>query len=524
MNRVGKERRNNLNKHQLKNDENKFKKKNKIKSKKFKRIKIVLIILLILIVFTAIKTGIFIANWQSLAQDMISNTPSQVLDIQGNVIAEFGTNKNTKNVSFNEMPDNLKNAYVAIEDQRFYKHSGVDFPRTAAAIFSYIRNLGSSSFGGSTITQQLVKNLTGDNSSKVSRKINEWIKAFAIEGVLDKDEILEAYLNIIYVGPNLYGVEMGSNYYFNKSVSELDLAECAFLAGINNSPNSYNPFDDENVTYVINSNVAFCKENKYAIVLTSNHKYVLKKAYCFNEPELIQDVVITEDENFAFVIYWGNLFVIDLKKDYCIESIPLIGTNNAIVNGNSIFYVNIHKNMPIISQVSVNSGGELEENRFKYTDESLAPKYFGVALGRKFVIVHPSSNYKDVIYCNSEKFCDIDCKHSNTKYNVIYDAFSKTWLVINEEGYIVIIKQDGTFDKFKLNDEIEVLVKNIRYVKGNIYIPNDGCLWIISVKDQFKCKKMECHKIMTSASRICKVDRNGFTVVTDGKLYVIRRG
>ena len=245
MNRVGKERRNNLNKHQLKNDENKFEKENKIKSKKFKRIKIVLIILLILIVFTAIKTGIFIANWQSLAQDMISNTPSQVLDIQGNVIAEFGTNKNTKNVSFNEMPDNLKNAYVAIEDQRFYKHSGVDFPRTAAAIFSYIRNLGSSSFGGSSITQQLVKNLTGDNSSKVSRKINEWIKAFAIEGVLDKDEILEAYLNIIYVGPNLYGVEMGSNYYFNKSVSELDLAECAFLAGINNSPNSYNPFDDE---------------------------------------------------------------------------------------------------------------------------------------------------------------------------------------------------------------------------------------------------------------------------------------
>ena len=213
-----------------------------------------------------------------------------------------------------------------------------------------------------------------------------------------------------------------------------------------------------------------------------------------------------------------------MKKDHCIQFILLKGTNNAIVNGNSIFYVDIHKNKPIISQVSVNSGGELEENRFKYTDKSLAPKYFGVAFSRKFVIVQPSSKYKDVIYCNSEKFCDIDCKHSNTKYNVIYDDFSKTWLVINEEGYVVIIKQDGTFDKFKLNDEIEVLVKNIRYVKGNIYIPNDGCLWIISVKDQFKCKKMECHKFMTSASRICKVDRNGFTVVTDGKLYVIRRG
>lgn len=287
---------------------------------------------------------------------------------------------------------------------------------------------------------------------------------------------------------------------------------------------SFNPFSVEDETYAINSNVALCIEKKYAIVLTSNHQYILKDSCFFNEPESIQDVVITEDENFAFVIYWRILFIIDLKKDHCIQFILLKGTNNAIVNGNSIFYVDIHKNKPIISQVSVNSGGELEENRFKYTDKSLAPKYFGVAFSRKFVIVQPSSKYKDVIYCNSEKFCDIDCKHSNTKYNVIYDDFSKTWLVINEEGYVVIIKQDGTFDKFKLNDEIEVLVKNIRYVKGNIYIPNDGCLWIISVKDQFKCKKMECHKFMTSASRICKVDRNGFTVVTDGKLYVIRRG
>lgn len=245
MNRIRNERKNNLNKHHLKDDGDKFEKENKIKTKKFKKLKIILIILLILIIFTAIKTGIFIANWQSLAQDMVSNTPSQVLDTEGNVIAKFGTNKNTKNISINEMPDNLKNAYISIEDQRFYKHSGVDFPRTAAAIFSYIRNLGSSSFGGSSITQQLVKNLTGDNSSKISRKINEWIKAFALEDVLDKDEILESYLNIIYVGPNLYGVEMGANYYFNKSVTELNLAECAFLAGINNSPNSYNPFDDK---------------------------------------------------------------------------------------------------------------------------------------------------------------------------------------------------------------------------------------------------------------------------------------
>lgn len=176
---------------------------------------------------------------------MISNTSSIVLDTDGKTIAEIGNSKIRSNISISKMPDYLKNAYISIEDQRFYKHSGVDLPRTSAAIFSYIKNLGSSSFGGSSITQQLVKNLTGNNSSKITRKINEWIKAFALENVLEKDEILEAYLNIIYVGPNIYGVEMGAKYYFNKSVSDLSLAECAFLAGINNAPNSYNPFSEK---------------------------------------------------------------------------------------------------------------------------------------------------------------------------------------------------------------------------------------------------------------------------------------
>lgn len=225
---------------------NRISKEEKIeKNKKFKLWKIILLAILALIIITAIKTGIYISSWQKMAQDMIANSPSQVLDTDGKVIADLGNSKNTKNISLSEMPDNLKNAYISIEDQRFYKHSGVDLPRTGAAILSYIKNLGSSSFGGSSITQQLVKNLTGDNSSKITRKINEWIKAFGIEGVLEKDEILEAYLNIIYVGPNIYGVELGAKYYFNKSASELTLEECAFLAGINNSPNSYNPFGDK---------------------------------------------------------------------------------------------------------------------------------------------------------------------------------------------------------------------------------------------------------------------------------------
>lgn len=210
-----------------------------------KKLKYIFGVICITIIALAIRFGLYISSWQNLAKDMIYNSPSTVFDTDGKIIAKIGNSKRTKNVPLSKIPDNLINAYISIEDQRFYSHSGVDLPRTAAAVFTYVRNLGSSSFGGSSITQQLVKNLTGDNSSTVIRKVNEWIKAFALEAVLEKDEILQAYLNIIYVGPNIYGVELGANYYFNKEVSELDLAECAFLAGINNLPNSYNPFGDK---------------------------------------------------------------------------------------------------------------------------------------------------------------------------------------------------------------------------------------------------------------------------------------
>lgn len=249
-----------------------------VKSKKLKFLKFVIIAIPILIVFLAIKTGISVASWQNLAQDMISNTSSTVLDTNGKVIAEIGNAKITSNISISEIPDYLKNAYVSIEDQRFYKHSGVDLPRTSAAIFSYIKNLGSSSFGGSSITQQLVKNLTGDNSSKITRKINEWIKAFAIEGVLEKDEILEAYLNIIYVGPNIYGVDMGAKYYFNKEISDLSLAECAFLAGINNAPNAYNPFGEKDTKEKISNRTKTVLSKMLELEYINNEEFEVAKS------------------------------------------------------------------------------------------------------------------------------------------------------------------------------------------------------------------------------------------------------
>ena len=209
---------------------------------KKKIIKILIRVLIIVIIILFILFIISLIRFTSIAKQMVKNAPSIIVDTSEEKIGEIGSERNRKNISFEEMPDNLKNAYVAIEDERFYKHGGVDIKRTGAATLNYIFSFGKASFGGSTITQQLVKNLTGNTKATVTRKVDEWTKAMALEVALSKEEILEAYLNVIYVGPNVYGVETGAEYYFSKHAKDLSLEECAFLAGINHAPNAYNPF------------------------------------------------------------------------------------------------------------------------------------------------------------------------------------------------------------------------------------------------------------------------------------------
>ena len=226
-----------------KNAENDVDYKKAIRKKKIK--KIIITVIIVVIVILAIILGISAYNWKQITTDMFTNENSVVVDSDGNVIAELGSERKKIKIENEDMPENLKNAYVSIEDERYYRHHGVDIKRTGSAIINYVIHMGNSSFGGSTITQQLVKNLTGDNSGSISRKVKEWWKAYLLECYFSKEEILDMYLNVIYVGPNIYGVGAGSQYYFSKDVQNLTLAECAFLAGINNSPNSYNPFNNE---------------------------------------------------------------------------------------------------------------------------------------------------------------------------------------------------------------------------------------------------------------------------------------
>ena len=145
--------------------------------------------------------------------------------------------------NYDQIPKNLANAFIAIEDERFESHKGVDWKRTIGATINLILPF-SSNFGGSTITQQVVKNLTGDNEPTIQRKVLEILRALNVERKLSKDQIMEIYLNTINLSQGCYGVSSAAYVYFGKEVSDLSLAECACIAGITNSPTYYDPFQN----------------------------------------------------------------------------------------------------------------------------------------------------------------------------------------------------------------------------------------------------------------------------------------
>ena len=186
----------------------------------------------------------YISTSDPITDDMLNlKTESTIIyDKDGNIIKELTStiNKNIIFITYEESPDYLRNAFIAIEDKRFENHTGVDLIRTANAILDLFKTGRGS--GGSTITQQLVKNVSGDDSNSIPRKIREVWRAMQLDSRLDKNEIITYYMNIIYMGYDIYGVEAAARAYFNKNAIDLDLAECAFIAGITNNPSVYNPF------------------------------------------------------------------------------------------------------------------------------------------------------------------------------------------------------------------------------------------------------------------------------------------
>ena len=191
-------------------------------------------------------------NPENIKYEMSEN--STIVDKDGNEIDSIETNENRDIVKIEKVPDNLKNAFVAVEDRRFYKHGGID---PMSIVGSALENLKSGSIvrGGSTLTQQLARNTYLSNDQTYERKIKEIYIALEIEKSLSKDEILEAYMNRVFLGQNVYGVQAAAQTYFSKDVSKLTLAECAAIAGIVQSPTEFALFKTIPTSEVTNQKV-----------------------------------------------------------------------------------------------------------------------------------------------------------------------------------------------------------------------------------------------------------------------------
>lgn len=187
-------------------------------------------------------------------------------------------------VDYEDISPQMINAVVAAEDKRFYEHKGVDWSRTAAAMLGMFFNTEQAGQGGSTITQQLIKNITGDKEETVERKIREIFRALSLEEKYTKIDILESYLNRIWFGGTIYGVGAASQYYFGKEASELDAAEAAVIAGLIRNPNKLSPYAD--LTRCKNQQVYTLKNMYEQGYFTSVHEYenALKEKVRFAKP------------------------------------------------------------------------------------------------------------------------------------------------------------------------------------------------------------------------------------------------
>lgn len=171
--------------------------------------------------------------------------------------------------SYDEISDTVKNCFISMEDRDFFEHNGVNFKRSIAAFFNYFLHFGRD-FGGSTITQQLIKNISGDNERSFKRKFDEMLRAVHIEYSHSKEEIFELYMNVIDMSEGVVGVGGASELYFGKDPSELDYSEAALLVGIANAPSKYNPYNHPEAALEKRNRVlyslkecGYLKENEY---------------------------------------------------------------------------------------------------------------------------------------------------------------------------------------------------------------------------------------------------------------------
>lgn len=257
--------------------------------------------------------------------DLDLNSSIYYVDSEGHIQVqqEIAAKKRRTWVSYEDIPEHMIHATIAVEDHRFYKHQGVDWITTLQACARMF--FGDSSVGGSSITQQLIKNTIGSSSVTVQRKLLEIFQATELEKNYNKEQILEYYLNVVFLGQRCYGIRAAAEVYYGKEVEKLNAAECASIIGITNSPTYYDPYQNPE-----NNN-----ERKETILwLMRNQGYLTQEEY---ETELARELVLKAGIDFEDQMAYCpsevcgfhdtiSTFVPENDKYFC----PLCGTETPI--------------------------------------------------------------------------------------------------------------------------------------------------------------------------------------------------
>jgi len=331
-------------------------------------------------------------NEEHLLNVETSGLTTYIYDEAGNITAMLTgkDNKNREVIDYKQIPKHLEHALVAIEDERFYKHNGIDIPRTVSAALIYVTGIGSR-HGGSTITQQLVKHLTDRWEGTPQRKIQEQWNALQLEKRLEKWQIITMYLNVIYMGNGCYGVQSAAKTYFGKDVSELNLAECALLAGITNEPGTYNPFTKEGrIAAEKRKNIILAKMLELGYISESEYKTALYQRLQYADP---QERVTSVAVNSYFVDQVINDVINDLAEKY---NIPADLAEMRLYNNGLQIYTTQD---PVIQEKM----DEVFNNpEFFWQDNDIAARY-GEKPQAAMVIIDPYTGYIKAMYGGSGK-------------------------------------------------------------------------------------------------------------------------
>ena len=287
---------------------------------------------IVIILFTGVIIAFSIINYK-ISYEIPPVINIELYDNQNNKYLSYTNGKKQSYIKLENISENLIDAFISIEDKRYYEHQGVDFIRIVGAIISDLKS-GSFKEGASTITQQYVRSLYLNNNKTIKRKLYELLIAMNIESKYSKDTILEGYLNTIYFDHGIYGIEDASLFYFGKSASELSISESAILASIPKGPSIYSPIKNpENNTSRKNLilkellNDGKINEEEYINAISDNPKIIGQNIHTQNESApYFQDMVIEEIKQMGFL------------NDYLYEGIKVYTTLDSELNNTLLNY------------------------------------------------------------------------------------------------------------------------------------------------------------------------------------------